>query len=72
MKWERNPNWTWRNDLKYWLILPFEVARVVPDILKGYPALNDMTWREYIEVACSFADCKAGRWYRLVEEEAEG
>jgi len=64
MKLVKNSNWTWRNDLRYYLILPFEIIRMIPSIFKGYPALNAMTWRDYIGLAHSFADAKTGRMYK--------
>jgi len=65
MKWIKNPKWTWRNDLRYYLILPFEIIRMLPSILKGYPAIDDLTWQDYISLAHSFADAKTGRMYTL-------
>ena len=70
MKLIKNPNWTWRNDLRYYLILPFEIVRMIPAILKGEPRiLNDMHWRDYIGLAHSNADVKTGRWYKLEADE---
>ena len=63
----KNPNWTWRNDLKYYLIVPFEIIRMIPAILKGEPRkLNDMHWKDYINLARAFADAKTGRMYKCV------
>jgi len=61
---KRNPKWTWRNDVKYHLVvLPIEIIRAICGILNGDHKLNQMGWREYIDLAYGIADMKCGRWY---------
>ena len=72
MKLTKNPEWTRKNDLQYYLILPFEIIKTIPAILKGEPRkLNDMSWKDYIGLAQANADCKSGRWYKEVAEKVK-
>lgn len=64
MKWIKNPKWTWRSDLKYWLFYyPIEFIRMLHAVAQKDHVLNDMGWREELDCAGAFADMKAGRFW---------
>ena len=64
-KWIKSPNWTWKTDVKYYLYyLPKEILCAVIGIAQKDHILNEMDWREYLDLACGIADMKAGRLYR--------
>ena len=64
-KWRKNPKWTWKTDVKYHLYyLPKEILSALIGIARKDHILNDMDWREYLDLAHGIADMKAGRWYR--------
>jgi hypothetical protein len=70
VEWKKNPNWNWWTDVKYHVYyLPKEILRAIVGILQKDHILNEMDWREYIDMAHGIADMKAGRWYRYKEDK---
>lgn len=69
LNWIRSPKWTWRTDILYWLYYyPIEFLRALYGIAIKDHILNEMDWREYLDLAAGIADMKAGRLYTLVED----
>lgn len=72
MTWVKNPNWTWKTEVCYYLyFMPKELFKALLGLMRKDHVLNDMNWREYLECSLGIADMKAGRWYRRVVEEKE-
>lgn len=70
MKWIRNPKWAWKNDVLYWLYYyPIEFLKALYGIITKDHILNEMDWKEYLDIAAAIADMKAGRLYTMVEDK---
>jgi len=61
----KSKHWTWKSDVRYYLYrMPLNIILTIPAILRGEPKINDMTWRDYIDLAKAMADAQYGRmWY---------
>lgn len=71
MIWKKNPKWTWKNDVRYWCYqMPLAILRALIGIARKDHILNDMDWKEYVDVMQSFADMKCGRFYTYVDEDS--
>jgi len=72
MRWVKNPKWTLKADILYWLYFyPREYLRTLHAIAEGDHILNGLDWREELGMAAALADMKAGRWYTWEKEKNE-
>jgi hypothetical protein len=66
-KWEKNPKWTWVNNVMYWLLLPFEVVYHVFCWLLDSRDRCEFGLKEIVELAEGITDFKCGRWYKFID-----
>jgi hypothetical protein len=67
--WKKNPNWTWKRDVRFYLYQkPLAILSALKGIAQKDHILNEMDWREYMDLMISMADMKCGRLYTYVEE----
>ena len=53
----------WKEDLRYYLLLPKWMFRAFTGVVYGDHKLNEMTISDYFSLACACCDAEAGRFY---------
>ena len=74
--WIKNPSWTWKNDLKYYLIMPINVIKMTLLYLRPKdsfdhafgPSDPGVSLWDAIGLAQAEADIQCGRWFRLRQD----
>lgn len=69
---EKNPNWTWKTDLRYHVYQePLEILKALIGIAQRDNILNEMGYREYLELAQGIADMKCGRYWQIPRSQRD-
>ena len=62
-KWTKNPDWTWKTDLKYYLIVPFVQLDCAIQWLRKKELRDEFRFSDVLSLARSIVDMKLERCY---------